>query len=391
MAEKIDITLSKKQFQYLGSLLEGNRTPLSPFLTPEGAPEMAGEDLKSLSENGVITAGGKISQKYKQTFSLLAGPGSFTWVVYGGIGPYASFIVFFQDKKSISLYETGDSFRVQDPVPAEELLVMLNQYFGTSFFSTPGADQLLSFDEAFAFFTLLDLRRRQLLIDVLENSRKQPPISAKVVGEWLSVKNLSRHWFLTRLREYLDREDVPSGQAISDGLSRLVTKGLVVEKGGTYTLSAAAEIVANRFMVFGNNLTLYSGRIAESSEVRHLKIEVINANLSDRMLWEITDTDMIHISFPSPLALTFMLSAFLENPDFVKDIQGKALAAAGKPEGPVCGSCNMPITPGSKFCNHCGKAVTAGEKKPEEIACAQCGRKLPPGAKFCDGCGKAIQ
>jgi hypothetical protein len=392
MADKIDFSLSKEQFQYVGSLLDSEKTSLSPFLTSESKAPVTEADKKALTDLGAITADGKINQKYKQTFSLLAKPASFSWVTYGGIGPYSSFIIFFHDKKSVSLYETDNSFRIQDPAPTEELLIMLNQYFGTSFFSTSDANQVLSFDEAFVLFAMIDLRRRQLLIDIMENLQKKPsPISTKVVGEWLSLNNLNRHWFVARLKEYLEPADVPSADRITRALSGLAKKGLTAQKDGKYVPSATAEIAANRFLIFGNNLTLYSGRAAEDNEVNHLRIEVIGANLSDLMVWEIADTDKIHISFPSPLALTFMLSAFLNSPDFIKDIQGKTLAAVKKSDGLLCEKCKMPIAPDSKFCKHCGQVIKADDKKSEEITCAQCGRKLPHDAKFCDGCGKAVE
>ncbi len=392
MVDKIDLRLPRGQFQYIGSLLDGEKTNLSPFLSSESAAPVTEADQKALTNLGVIVAGGKINQKYRQTFSLLAKPGSFTWVTYGGISSYNSFIIYFRDKKTVSLYETKDSLRIQDPAPTEELLIMLNQYFGTSFFSTCNANEVLSFDEAFVLFGLIDLRRRQLLIDLLENAQKEPvPISPKVIGEWLSLKNLSRHWFIARLGEYLEQADAPSEERTAQALSQLTKKGLVVEKGGKYVLSNTAEIVSNRFKALGNNLTLYSGRVTEKNEVTHFKVEVTGANLSDLMLWEIVDDGKIHISFPSPLAFTFLLSAFLESPDFLNDIKGKPLTIIKKPDELLCGKCKMPITPDAKFCKHCGEVVKADNKKSEEITCAQCRRKMPHDAKFCDGCGKAVE
>jgi RNA polymerase subunit RPABC4/transcription elongation factor Spt4 len=392
MADRIDITLSKEQFQYIGSLQDGEKTTASPFHSSETKAPASEEDQKVLMDLGVIAGHNKIHQKYKQTFSQLAKPASFTWVTYGGIGPYSSFIIFFHDAKSISLFETEKSFRIQDPAPTEELLIMLNQYFGTSFFSTSDATEVLSFDEALVLFAVIDLRRRQLLIDILENSPPKPAqMSIDVIADWLSLKKQNYHWFVTRLREYLEPADVLSQETITKGLTQLTKRGLVAEKDGKYLPSKMTEIVSNRFTILGNNLTLYSGRVAEKDEVTHLKVEVIGANLSDLMLWEIVDNDKVHISFPSPLALTFMLSAFLDSPDFIKDIQGKPLKIVKKADELICEKCKMPLSPDSKFCKHCGEVVKGSTKKPEEISCVQCGRKLPADAKFCDGCGKAAE
>ncbi|MBN2224830.1 MAG: zinc ribbon domain-containing protein [Deltaproteobacteria bacterium] len=392
MADKIDLRLSKDQFQYIGSLLDGEKISLSPFLPPDDKAPVSEEGRKALADTGVVTAGEKIGAKYKQTFSLLAGPTAFTWVIYGGIGPYNSFVIFFRDKKSVCLFESGDSFRIQDPAPAAELLIMLNQYTGTSFFSASTAAEQLSFDEAAVLFAVIDLRRRQLLADILKGAPGDPsPMPLDVIAEWLSFGKQNRHWLVTRLREYLVPAAVPSRDAVAKALSALTKKRLVTEKDGKYIPSEAMEIVSNRFMILGNNLTIYSGRVGGDNEVTHLKIEVTGANQSDLMLWEITDTDTVSVSFPSPLALTYMLSPFLDSPDFIKDIQGKPLAAAVETDEVPCKNCKMPIAPDSKFCKHCGRVVGTDNKKPEERTCAGCGRKLPADAKFCDGCGKTAE
>ncbi len=392
MTDKIDLRISRDQFQYIGSLTGEEKTALSPFLSPGDKAAVSEEGRKALTDKGVLTAGEKIGAKYKQTFSLLANPSAFTWVTYGGIGPYSSFIIYFRDKKSVCLFESGDTFRIQDPAPAAELLTMLNQYTGTSFFSTPGAAMQLSFDEAAVLFSVIDLRRRQLLADILKGAAGDPsPMTADVISEWVSLGKQDRRWLVTRLREYLVPAAVPSRDTVVKALSQLVKKRLVTEKDGKYLPSETTEIVSRRFMTLGNNLTIYSGRVGADNEAAHVKIEVTGANQSDLMLWEITDADTVSISFPSPLAFTYMLSPFLDSPDFIKDVQGKSLAAAVKTDEVPCKNCSMPIAPDSKFCKHCGQVVGANDTKPEERTCAGCGRKLPADAKFCDGCGKAVE
>jgi len=66
-------------------------------------------------------------------------------------------------------------------------------------------------------------------------------------------------------------------------------------------------------------------------------------------------------------------------------------AAAPSPSAPaaaqeaqaVCPSCGEPVSPGAKFCEHCGAKLT--------LTCPQCGAPLKPGAKFCEQCGAKIE
>lgn len=48
-----------------------------------------------------------------------------------------------------------------------------------------------------------------------------------------------------------------------------------------------------------------------------------------------------------------------------------------------CYHCNAELTPGAKFCYHCGKKVTT--------FCSECGAELENGASFCTSCGTKIQ
>ncbi len=70
---------------------------------------------------------------------------------------------------------------------------------------------------------------------------------------------------------------------------------------------------------------------------------------------------------------------------------GAAASPSGSPAAPaaaaiVCGHCQAPNPPGSKFCSSCGTAITP----PKAAHCTQCGVALAPNARFCGGCGAAI-
>ena len=53
----------------------------------------------------------------------------------------------------------------------------------------------------------------------------------------------------------------------------------------------------------------------------------------------------------------------------------------------VCSQCQLPLDPGSKFCNKCGTPVP-GETAPR--TCTQCGAELKPDDMFCNTCGTKV-
>jgi membrane protease subunit (stomatin/prohibitin family) len=64
---------------------------------------------------------------------------------------------------------------------------------------------------------------------------------------------------------------------------------------------------------------------------------------------------------------------------------------SGPPPAPsgagfVCGKCQSPNAPGSKFCANCGNALSA----PKVAHCTQCGTAATPNARFCGSCGASL-
>ncbi len=58
-----------------------------------------------------------------------------------------------------------------------------------------------------------------------------------------------------------------------------------------------------------------------------------------------------------------------------------------------CPDCGNQIKIGKKFCNKCGRAISAVEVSfidKTEIICSSCGNKIKAGKKFCNKCGKQI-
>lgn len=61
-------------------------------------------------------------------------------------------------------------------------------------------------------------------------------------------------------------------------------------------------------------------------------------------------------------------------------------AKLGKKEKPapvVCPYCGVPNSPGSKFCETCGKPLVK--------RCVNCGTEIAPGEKFCKNCGVRVR
>lgn len=68
--------------------------------------------------------------------------------------------------------------------------------------------------------------------------------------------------------------------------------------------------------------------------------------------------------------------------DIQPGIQNIASATKDGLIGSVRCECGEVNAAGSKFCNNCGKPLSA--------ACPGCGEEIPAGAKFCNNCGKKL-
>lgn len=63
--------------------------------------------------------------------------------------------------------------------------------------------------------------------------------------------------------------------------------------------------------------------------------------------------------------------------------QQAAQPAAPVAKGGFCAACGTQLTPGAKFCPHCGAKQAAN-------VCPGCGQSVQPGAKFCANCGQKL-
>ncbi|MCZ2416979.1 MAG: zinc ribbon-containing protein [Burkholderiales bacterium] len=60
------------------------------------------------------------------------------------------------------------------------------------------------------------------------------------------------------------------------------------------------------------------------------------------------------------------------------------------PNLPVCTSCKAPISPGEKYCRHCGETRGLPAQSPGEVpvpVCPSCGKDLKQGKKYLRDCG----
>ena len=95
------------------------------------------------------------------------------------------------------------------------------------------------------------------------------------------------------------------------------------------------------------------------------------------------------------------------------DAQAAGAASTAAAEGIACPSCHTEVSPGARFCPHCGDSLVVGDRcekcesplAPDAKFCAACGEpvgvtettcsncqsKLPPGARFCTQCGDRVQ
>jgi hypothetical protein len=91
--------------------------------------------------------------------------------------------------------------------------------------------------------------------------------------------------------------------------------------------------------------------------------------------WQLVDRYMLSIG-AAPSMAPMMTQPLAPAPAAVQ-------TAPPDDETEACPSCGKPVRVDAKFCDHCGKPLTAGD-------CVKCGAALRPEAKFCDACGTAV-
>jgi membrane protease subunit (stomatin/prohibitin family) len=70
-----------------------------------------------------------------------------------------------------------------------------------------------------------------------------------------------------------------------------------------------------------------------------------------------------------------------------ESMKGRSDAAAGgaaAAEAIACPACHTEVSPGARFCQHCGESLVAGDR------CENCEALLAPDAKFCARCGDPV-
>ena len=170
MSEKTSFTIDEDLLEAVGSLLPGEKSPLSLF---RGSGHQLTSGITSrIRSSGIIDASGKVRTDYLHALDTLAHTRSFARLKFSAGEKIFEFIVYFptDTSKPVSLTHNGSQLVVQDPSGIDQAFALMDQYIGHSVLSSTTFNGEFSHAEALALFALVDLERSILLRGLAEGS-----------------------------------------------------------------------------------------------------------------------------------------------------------------------------------------------------------------------------
>lgn len=135
---------------------------------------------------------------------------------------------------------------------------------------------------------------------------------------------------------------------------------------------------------------------AAQSELRRLRDEMNRAvNLVGRVAFDLhqrgqTSPPELRAACDAAAAVLAQVSAQEAEIERIRNEQYVEPASAAYDPSPlVCPAGHGPLTPGTRFCQHCGQPGVPPAAAPT-IPCPTCGTPLQPDARFCFNCGQPM-
>jgi len=421
----IDISLSLAQWQFLGTLLPTPPTLASPWGKPApGQGPLAAAARRDLVVKGLLTEAGAPTPQFMPLLTELAAARKQTYVAAGGDSLLFDVAVYHAANGPVALSLRDGHVRLVSPAPLERMVSLLGEQLGQTAFRFAPLDLHLTRAEALALAAMVDLRRRNLLGQMLDReARAVPLIPFTAVADWLAARQPAQ-WLVAQLRRFLRNDGELAAGILQTALTGLVAKGWLQEQAGAYRPTAPLDHLANRLLVLDGRISAHRLQLSRTGDPILARFEILRGGHSDLLLWELKGHEALHLLALSPKAAVELLAAFLLDPALDESLDRYALntcphCAASVPEKskfcPACGTrldalptaakgnpcpkCQVEVEPGARFCHVCGTAMSApapiaprapAATAPAPVFCSQCGARGAAGEKFCAACGAAL-
>jgi len=275
--EKINITLKSETFLSAGRLIEGPKSPISPFLSDSGA--------NGSEPPAALMSGGVLNPQYKPALQTLAWVKGFGSVAYVSADELLDMSVYHSEpgKPKVALFLADDGVRMEAPANTADVLDWLGQRIGTSLLRKSDFDLAFSYDEARAMFAVVEAARKNALTEIAgmddsDGVTRQAVISAMVADDdglqWLASHFSHSHDLAAFGEEQAEQQ-----------LMRLAQKGYVILKDNKVTLSDTLADLAEGFLLLSSHLMLKKAEVDQSQQIKATEIRAVQGVNNSFLLW----------------------------------------------------------------------------------------------------------
>ncbi len=306
MTEKFDLTVSSEEFLAAGQLVDGPKSPLSPFQSgAENQPPPA-----------AITSNGKFQSHLKPALQTLARAKGFGAAAYFSGDDLLDVSIYSSDSGTpdVALFLAEDGVRIESPADAGTVLDWLGQRIGTSLLRQSDVDLELSYEEALTLFATVDAARRRKLKELSgaadnegEELKKEDLVSALTFDEegfqWLAPHFANSH----------NLPGISESQA-EQLLMKLTQKGFMVINADRITLSETLSNLANDLLVLSGHLLLTKAEADQDQRISMTEIRAVQGLKNALLLWT-DDGKQVQLMGASPAQVMRIAIDILSSPD----------------------------------------------------------------------------
>jgi hypothetical protein len=392
---QIEFVINPDTLTGLGGLIPGEQSLISPLrpgtaLTPEQAA--------ALKEKGVLDSSGEITPSCLPALETIMQAGYYSQVRLDGSGNFLECVVYFSRdyRNSTAVFTTGEGLLVRSPAPVQDIVLALKQYIGESTLQNLDFYAEIGFDEALALAALIDLRRRELLKDMAEDREPDDMgFTADVVYSEIVRESDNAQWLVTLFREMTGAG--PDRGQLDKALAALEAEDLVIIADGSCRLTGRSGVLADRFLLLYNLVSLKAGREMTGGNVDQVGFVCLQSGINSILTIQTTEGNKMEMTALPAAALFRYVGLYLSDPVAIQllipdepapaALMAEETARAG---GDGCPGCGKQNPADARFCLECGSPLVP-KTAAQPSVCRSCGNPLNKGARFCGACGSAAQ
>ena len=325
MSEPINLTISSEEFLAAGKTLEGDFSPISPFLMEGGSTPPA-----SLMQNGTLRS--DLLPAF-QTLEEARHMGACAYMCADGLLD-TSFYYPSDGKPAAALSLADEGIKVLAPANSSDVLAWLVEHVGDSLVRSCDFDAELPLSDAHVLFGIVDVVRRKSLAGLAGCAQEDPTkVAITELAEALSVSEETDaesgiQWLAPHLAAGYNLKS-PDAENLNKSLQQLARKGYISIEGKELQLSEDLTALASAFLLVEGHLRLRSAEAAGNGKVSTTEVRGIRGRGSAALLWT-DDGEKMRFLGVSPAQVIVIAGDFLAGPEG-EPMKGDVLAAAAGP------------------------------------------------------------